>query len=392
MSEFRQFNGLIGPENLLGLLRNTAPFLFPPAAAPVGATRLAEQGGGPAGWRRIIDAAPGFTFAERPSAAERVDYFALCLACHFASVATFIPTDVDAKIRGVLWNPREDRGALRAMADLALAARAWEMADVSTRLVEVPGIGTVSGHDGEWLGVVSGALGSFLAIGDDDYAQRLHAAIVAELEREAEAFRRTARAKDRELDVLRLATVLTHNVGDVDQGLSFWPERLQQHAHFAQLNHLAHENAAPFGGAYQVAAALYKRLMAAEGHRNYPLRTVKALRTSPALLLPIGPFLDDWGRIIATHQALSPDDRGEVVAALLGGCKKIAGQVGYYRALAGIDDAVGGLDQLARRLPGAARGMLKDAELRRHLAIKQVSFESAMRKKAAAMLIELRQR
>jgi hypothetical protein len=37
------------------------------------------------------------------SADERINYFALMIACHFASVATYVPTDVDSKIRGHCW-------------------------------------------------------------------------------------------------------------------------------------------------------------------------------------------------------------------------------------------------------------------------------------------------
>jgi hypothetical protein len=35
--------------------------------------------------------------------------------------------------------------------------------------------------------------------------------------------------------------------------------------------------------------------LSAEGHRHYPLRRMKALRRAPATLLPLCPFLDDWG-------------------------------------------------------------------------------------------------
>ena len=403
MTEVRRFNGLIGPANLLGLVRNTAPFLFgsPPVqpvqsvpTAPVGSsvTTLHALADHALGWQRIIAAGAAFAPGEEPTAGERVDYYALCLACHFATVATFIPTDVDAKIRGVLWDAREERGALRAMAEVALAAQRWDLAPVSARLIDCGALGIVSGHNGEWLGTACGALGCFLATGDGDYAERLYAAIVAEVERGAAALRAALRTKDQELAVLRLAGVLTHNAGDIDQGLSFWRSDLQSHPHFRALARLAHENLDAFAGTYQVAALLYKQLLAAEGHRNYPLRAVKALRVSRDLLLPISPLLDHWGETIAVHPALDHEGRAEVVAALLSGCKKIPGQVGYYRALCGIDQALGGLEQLAKRLPGGVRVLLKDGELRRALALRQGSFESTLRKRTAALLVEARVR
>jgi hypothetical protein len=42
------------------------------------------------------------------------DYFALCLACHHATVATFVPTDVDTKIRGVSGHNGEHWSAIAA--------------------------------------------------------------------------------------------------------------------------------------------------------------------------------------------------------------------------------------------------------------------------------------
>ena len=72
--------------------------------------------------------------------------------------------------------------------------------------------------------------------------------VEAELEREAEAFRRVAATPGAELDLLRLAASLTHNVGDVDQGLSFWPKAETFRARAARFTRLAHDNSTPFGG------------------------------------------------------------------------------------------------------------------------------------------------
>ncbi len=387
----KQFHGHIGPANLLGLVRNTAPFLFTAAEPPAADARLVELAAAPLGWQAIIRGAERLPAVDVPTAAQREDYFALCLAAHMGTAGTFIPTDVDAKIRGVLWSPKENPAVLRRMADTVLAARAWDIAPVSARIVDVPGSGRISGHDGELLGVMSGALGCFLANGDSEYAQRLAAAVEGELERESAGFLCLLRRPGAELDVLRLATVLTHNAGDVDQGLSFWREEFAGHPLYERFGRLAHENAKAFGGAFQVAAHLYRTVMSAEGHRNYPLRTVKNLRTTNALLLPIGPFLDEWGAAVATHRALTTDDRADIMTALLQGCRKIPGQQGYYRALAGMAEALGGsLDQVAKRLPAAQRQVLKDAETRRLMAVRQGSFESSLRKRTAAELVAAR--
>ncbi len=387
MADLAQFSGMIGPANLVSLVRNTAPWLF--SGAIPAETAAAALVGEPRGWITILRLAeqPGWT----PS---RDEYFILCLACHHATVATYIPTDVDAKIRGVLWNQGMNAASLQTRTQAAFAARTWDIAGISARAVTLDGKRPVSGHDGEYLAVLTGALAAHERRGDAAAAAEVSAVIDGELEREADIFTAAAARTGRELDVLRLATVLTHNAGDLDQGISFWDEddaRLAPHR--ARLHRLAHENAAPYRGVFQTAARLYREAMASEGHRNYPLRGVKALRSSPDLLLPIAPFLETWGGTIATHPSLAIEERAEIAAALLSGCRKIAGQVGYFRALAGLVERLSGpLDQLIKHLPGALKSGFKDPEVRRHLALKESSFASSMAKKAASLLALQRRR
>lgn len=394
-----KFGDGIGPANLLGLVRHTAPWLwqrrFDPLApeTPPPGTRLADLAGGAAGWLAVVRAGERLQATPRPSPDERVDYFALCVACHHATVATFCPTDVDTRIRGHRWRD-PDPTVLARQAALTMAMHGWDPRPVSARVVVRPG-GPVSGHDGEWLGVASGGLGGFLAVADAVAADAMGAAIEAELGREAREFRACAeavrRGKGDELELLALAVVLTHNVGDVDQGVSHWPDAIAGSPEAmrwkARLHRLAHENATPFAGAFQIAAALYKRIMAAEGHRHYPLRQVKALRAAPDLLLPIGPCLDAWGELVAGHRDLDLDEKAEILAALAAGCRKIPGQVGYHRAIAGMAAGTG-LDQLAKRLNAGARQALKDPEIKRHLQLRRVSFESSLRKQAQATLAQ----
>src|SRR5262249_55124255 len=145
------------------------------------------------------------------------EYFKLCLAAHYASVATFVPTDVDAKIRGLLWRESHDLDTLREMCEYALAADGWDLSLVSRSTASVDGTGPVSGHNGEWLSVVAGAHGRFLELKDAVGAEKTAAALDAELAREATAFRTALSTPGAELDVLRLSASLTHNCGDLDQ-------------------------------------------------------------------------------------------------------------------------------------------------------------------------------
>lgn len=145
------------------------------------------------------------------------DYFAFRLACHHATVATFVPTDVDTKIRGILWCESRDPEVLKPMLRLALEARAWSQGEVSRR--EVRG---VSGHNGEHWSAIAGALGRFLELGAAEPADEALAAIEQEIEREQSVFDATAREAGAEIDLLGIAMSMAHNRGDLTQGMSFW--------------------------------------------------------------------------------------------------------------------------------------------------------------------------
>ena len=204
--------------------------------------------------------------------------------------------------------------------------------------------------------------------------RKVSAAIESEIDREQAVFLAVAREPEAELDLLRLSMTLAHNRGDLTQGMGFWKHTpltapVQEHLSTR--------------GRFALAVRLYQHTgLSAEGHRHYPLRPVKALRRSPATLLPLCPFLDEWGGTVAQLE-----DRHEVLEALVSGCHKVQGQQGYYRAIAGMRAADPGefeRDGRPHVQPGeapVARGRLAQADRRA-----APSFESMMRKRARAAL------
>jgi hypothetical protein len=355
----------ISPETLLSQVHNTAPFLATRMPAAESA-RLIDLGATPEGFLRILSSwrnvlRPGVNRDEQLQ-----DYFALCLACHHATVATFVPTDVDTKIRGLLWQESRDRDVLRAMMRLALDARKWTEDGISARFVR-----GVSGHNGEQWSVIAGGLGRMLELGDAASAEEAQGAIEDEIAREQSIFDQATAEPDAELDVLRLSTALAHNRGDLKQGMSGWQ-------HTETTTRLIDR----FAGCFARAVRMYQHAgLAADGHRHYPLREVKVLRRSPATLIHICPFLDDWGGIIAQL-----DESHEVLAALVAGCQKVPGQQGYYRAIAGMAAASpGAFDRAVARMRNSVQRQIRSAELRKLVDVPRVSFESMMRKRARAL-------
>jgi hypothetical protein len=193
-----------------------------------------------------------------------------------------VPTDVDTKIRGIVWRESRDPDVLRPMLRLALASRAWTEDGISIRAIR-----GVSGHQGEQWSAIAGGLGRLLELGDTVSAEEAQTAVEAEIDREQAIFDEVAAERDAELDLLRLSMTLAHNRGDLTQGMGFW-KRTRLTAPVRE--HLSER------GRFSLAVRVYQYTgLSAEGHRHYPLRAVKVLRRSPATLLPLCPFLDEWG-------------------------------------------------------------------------------------------------
>ena len=331
--------------------------------------RLLELGHSPDGFLRILASWQNIHADESDPGAQLQDYFALCLACHHATVASFVPTDVDTKIRGIVWHESRDPACLRPMLRLALSSQFWTEDGISTRAVR-----GVSGHHGEHWSAIAGGLGRLLELGDGASAEEAQAAIEAEIDREQAIFDEAATERDAELDLLRLSMTLAHNRGDLTQGMGFW----KRNARTAPvMDHLSAR------GRFPLAVHVYQHTgLSADGHRHYPLRPVKALRRSQATLLPLSPFLDEWGGVVAQLE-----ESHEVLAALVTGCQKLAGQQGYYRAIAGMRAvSPGAFERAVARMPNGAQRLLRGAELRKIVDVPRVSWESMMRKRARTAL------
>lgn len=368
----------MAPQTLLNEVHNTAPWLPRPSEVPSGDVRALAKG--PLGFLSVLAG-----FGREGAAAQALvddrtlEYFGLCLACHHATVATFVPTDVDTKIRGLLWRLIKDPALLDPMIELTEACCEWDVASVSRRTVGVPGLGIFAGHHGERLSVLVAGLGRAIHLDRADLADRMRARITAELDREAAGLTALL-SSGHELDVLRMAAVMTHNAGDIDQSISFWPQSPAHTAAAVDLKRLAHENMRPWNGKFALAARIYKATLAPEGHRNYPLRPIRPLRQAYDFLIETAPFLDEWGERLARDERLQEADRSEILEALVIGARKIAGQRGYQRAIAGMLQGLGNrVEAVVGRMSARARSEFKSADLRKAVAVARVSFESAMK-------------
>jgi hypothetical protein len=347
----------IQPALLVSQVKNTASWLWTDPRAEA-ATRILDD----------LSAADASHQSHEGTA-----YLALLLAAHFATVATFVPTDVDARIRHHAWLAITSPDALAAGCDVIDAVAEWDIGPVSARSVGVttgPGRGSLSGHDGEWLAVRAGALGRAGALEATDLVDRLASQIGAELDREedifVEAFESTDPGRDKRS--LAVATIMAHNLGDLSRVVAEWPKPSGRLLSLRDAwVRLAHPDAPPRRPPFVAAGVLNKALMAHENHRFLPMRKPRALRGARELLLPIGPWFDRWGETLGKSSALEDRDRAEVLAALLEIHARGAAQEGCLRAIAGLHRATrGGIELFVPDLPArlrkdALRGRVRDA-------------------------------
>ena len=358
---------------LVDQVRNTAAWLWeaPSAAALVALFEAAydepESAGGAGG-------------EPAPDGLAGVRSLRLRLAAHYATVATFVPTDVDAHIRHHHWMAIDDANVFAAAHTCIDEAAERDVALVSARVTD-----GVSGHDGEWFSVRAGALGRALSLGLADEAAALAARIDAELDREEQVFAaavahgaprgRRSRSRPRS----RTTSAISRAWSTLGQTRS----RLRSYrARYARLGH--GDSASVVPRSYWP-ATLNKEIMAHENHRFLALRKPRALRRSRALLLPIGPWFDDWGELIGRTALLDDGDRAEVVGALIDLHLSSPRQQGCLRALAGIHRTTrGGLPSYVIDLPARLRKEALRGRIREALDVSPEHFEARMEKRLRA--------
>ncbi len=323
----------IAPKLLLEQVKNTASWAFaiePPLASAEILKRAPEID---QRWKK----------GEDPEG-----YFVCLLAAHFTTVGTFVPTDVDQRIRQHAWSELSGKRLASAVDRVEEVAR-WDVRPVSERYVVIDGE-VLAGHQGEWLSVMAGALGRALALSDSVIVARASDFIEAELAREARLVK-WARKKSSDQELLSLVTTVAHNLGDLSRVVDTWRPADAASELGLRYQRLGHEGGARFDGSFVFAGELNKRLMAQENHRFLPLRVPRALRRERAFLLPFGPYFYEWGRLIGSTPLLSDPERAEILLALARVHERRPEERGCLRAIAGIDSAFnGGINKLARNL------------------------------------------
>lgn len=330
----------IAPNILLTHVINTAPFLFNGEIETTGKKReyLAKL----VFYKKNLNALKNIDLTE---------YFNICMAAHWTTAGTFVPTDVDNQIREGLWKHPDIKKNIERMASITIDSWTWDYEQVTNRKSYNPERGQVmSTHEGTWLSVAIGGYNALVKNKLPELAQKVADVILAEAEKEEKLLLELQEKRDH-VNFLRSTALMAHNFGDLDRVIDQWemPEDDAFRKRIYKLGHRLNDAQNPI---LVFAGQVNKEFLSVENHRHMSMRQAKCLRKSNKFLIPVGPFMDTWGGVLGSTKNLSLAEKGEIVCAFLEGFKRQDQALGYNRAYRGLVNALpNGLETLEQDIP-----------------------------------------
>ena len=307
------------------------------------------------------------------------EYFHICMAAHWATAGTFVPTNVDNQIREGLWKHKEILGHIDRMARITIESWLWNYEQVTNRKSYNPSNGQVmSTHEGTWLSVAIGAYNALVKHKRDELAREVADVILAEIEKEEKLLIELREKRDH-VNFLRSTALMAHNFGDLDRVIDQWgmPEDDPFRKRIYKLGHQLNENYSPI---LAYAGQVNKKFLSVENHRHMSLRQAKSLRRSYKFLVPVGPFMDDWGIILGSSKDLTLAEKGEIVCCLFEGYKRQDMAYGYARAFHGMLSALpDGLDALSADIPFDVVAEIRKSQFWKKASLSRDEFENEFR-------------
>lgn len=309
------------------------------------------------------------------------EYFYLCMAAHWATAGTYVPTNVDNQIREGLWKHKEIGGQIEKMARITIDSWNWNYEEVTNRKSYNPDKGQVlSTHEGTWLSVAIGAYNALIKYKKENLAREVAEVILEEISKE-EKLLNYLREKRDHINFLRSTALMAHNFGDLDRVIDQWqmPEDDSFRKRIYKLGHQLNDSYSPI---LSYAGQVNKKFLSVENHRHMSLRQAKSLRRSYKFLVPVGPFMDEWGEILGKSQDLNPSEKGEIVISLFEGFKRQDHAYGYARAYGGMMRELShGINSLEAHLPFDLISEIKKSAFFKISEIPKEEFESDFKKK-----------
>jgi hypothetical protein len=279
------------------------------------------------------------------------EYFHICMAAHWTTAGTFVPTNVDNQIRETLWKHKHVAGHLDKMARVTIDSWTWNYEQVTNRKSYNPENGQVmSTHEGTWLSVAIGAYNALKKSKREALADEVAATILAEIEKEEKLLIELREKRDH-VNFLRSTALMAHNFGDLDRVIDQW-EMPSDDPFRKRIYKLGHELNEKYSPILVYSGQVNKKFLSVENHRHMSIRQARCLRKSHHFLIPVGPFMDPWGKTMGESKLLSLAEKGEIVCAFFEGFKRQDAAFGYARAYRGLIQSLPqGLDTLVADIP-----------------------------------------
>lgn len=279
------------------------------------------------------------------------EYFYICMAAHWTTAGTFVPTNVDNQIREGLWKHEEIQRHIDKMARITIDSWLWDYEQVTNRKTYNPVLNQVmSTHEGTWLSVAIGAYCALKKHKKDALMEEVANVILAEIEKEEKLLLHLREQRDH-VNFLRATALMAHNFGDLDRVIDQWqmPEDDPFRQRIYKLGHALNPNYNPI---LAYAGQVNKAFLSVENHRHMSMRQAKCLRRSHDFLIPVGPFMDQWGRTLGASAKLTFEEKGEILSCLFEGYKRQDQAYGYARAYHGLVQGLpDGLESLVAFVP-----------------------------------------
>ncbi len=354
----------IAPNLLLKDVANTAPFLF--------SGELETTSPNQAYLAKLIFYKKNLNLLKNIDLAE---YFHICMSAHWATAGTFVPTDVDNQIREGLWRHGEIGRYIEKMTRITIDAWSWDYTQVTNRKsFNIATNQVLSTHEGTWLSVAIGAYCALIKNKRTTLANEVAEVILAEIEKEQCLLLQLQENRDHK-NYLRTCALMAHNFGDLDRVIDQW--QLSEDDLFRQrIYKLGHKPNSNYSPILYFSGLINTEFLSVENHRHMSLRQPKCLRKSYHFLVPAGPFMDDWGKVLGSSTILSMTEKAEIIAAFFDGYQRQSMAMGYIRAFKGLIESVtGGMEAIEEYLPFNLVSDIKNSPFYKLSQISQEEFE-----------------
>lgn len=359
----------IAPNLLLKDVENTAPFLFKGEIDTAGPSRA-----------YLAKLAQHRKNLKGLQAIDLTEYFHMCMAAHWTTAGTFVPTNVDNQIRESLWKHPDAGKNMDRMAKITLDSWTWDYSQVTNRKSYNPTNGQVmSTHEGTWLSVAIGAYNALVRAQKKVLAEEVAAVILAEADKEEKLLLELRESRDH-INFLRSTALMAHNFGDLDRVIDQW--EMPDDSFKARIYKLGHQLNAAWSPVLVFAGQVNKAFLSVENHRHMSMRQPRCLRKSHRFLIPVGPFMDTWGQTLGSAPDLNNADKAEIVTALYEGFKRQNLAFGYTRAYHGLISTLpDGLESLEAGLPFDLFAEIKKSAFAQTAAMPEDEFISLTKKR-----------